>query len=316
MSNNGTGRLDNLTYGLLYGACWTVSLLPDWFLYYVLLDVVYFLLYRVARYRVGVVRENLRNSFPEKSTRELRRIERRYYLQLAEDFIDIIDFASISRKELMQRLQIDGLEERLAQTAAGNTITMMAHYGDWEYFSAYALFDSSSYSIGVYHPLHNKAFDRYYKTFRQNKMNVVPVAMKNLTWYFLRNRDGIDGRTLALGMIADQNPWGDKRNRWIKFLNQPTRFYLGSGEIAVRYGLPVYFMNVEKVSRAHYRVGFEMIYDGKEEIDELEITERYANRLEEMIRRRPELWMWSHRRWKRKPSDEELREFRQRYAIK
>ncbi|MBR4999435.1 MAG: lauroyl acyltransferase, partial [Rikenellaceae bacterium] len=29
-----------------------------------------------------------------------------------------------------------------------------------------------------------------------------------------------------------------------------------------------------------------------------EITERYVRRLENMILRRPELWLWSHRRWK------------------
>ncbi len=314
--SNKTEFVSEVKYRLLAGACWTVSLLPDWFLYHVLLDIVYFCVYRVAHYRVRVTRENLRNSFPEKSTKELRRIERRFYYQLAEDFIDVIDFASISRSNLMRRLQVENLREHLDQTAGSNTINMLAHYGDWEYMGAYALHDLSCNVIGVYHPLHDKAFDRYYKTFREKRIGVVPVPMKELTWFYLRHRDGLDGRTLALGMIADQNPWGDKRNRWIKFLNQPTRFYLGSGKIAVHYGLPVYFVNVDKVSRAHYRIRFEMIYDGKEPVDEIEITERYAARLEQMIRRRPELWMWSHKRWKRKPSPEALLEYEQRYATK
>jgi len=314
--SNKTEFFVNLKYGLLYGACWITSLLPDWFLYHVLLDIVYFCVYRIARYRVGVTRENLRNSFPEKTVRELRSIERKYYYQLAEDFIDVIDFATISREKLMRRLQVTDLEKHMAETAGRNTINMMAHYGHWEYFGAYALHDSSCRVIGVYHPLHDKAFDRYYKNFRQKKMDVLPVAMKELTWFYLRHRDGIDGRTLALGMIADQNPWGDRRNRWIKFLNQPTRFYLGSGKIAIHYGLPIYFLDVDKVSRAHYRIRFELIYDGTEQLDERDITERYANRLEQMIRRRPELWMWSHKRWKRKPSPEALEEFERRYSIK
>lgn len=314
--SNKSGYWKDIKYYLLLGSCRAVSLLPDWFLYHIMLDIVYFCVYRIAHYRVKVTRENLRNSFPEKSEKELRRIERKFYYQLAEDFIDVIDFSSISRKKLIRRLEVENLQEHIRQTRGRNTVNMMAHYGDWEYFGAYALQDTSCYVLGVYHPLHNETFDRYYKHFRQKRFELLPIPMKELTWFYLKHRDGMDGRTLALGMIADQNPWGDKHNRWIKFLNQPTRFFLGSGRIAIRYGLPVYFMHVDKVSRAHYRIRFEMIYDGEENVDEYEITTRYATRLEEMIRRRPELWMWSHRRWKRKPNAQQLEEYKHRYGIK
>lgn len=47
-------------------------------------------------------------------------------------------------------------------------------------------------------------------------------------------------------------------------------------------------------------MSFEPIYDGVEEVAEYEITERYVRRLEAMICEHPELWMWSHRRWKHK----------------
>ncbi len=64
--------------------------------------------------------------------------------------------------------------------------------------------------------------------------------------------------------------------------------------------MPVYFMNVKKNGTANYTVNFEMIYDGVEQVEEYEITERYVRRLEQMIREVPHLWMWSHRRWKHK----------------
>ena len=47
-------------------------------------------------------------------------------------------------------------------------------------------------------------------------------------------------------------------------------------------------------------MSFEQIYDGEEQVPAYEITERYVRRLEAMIREQPELWMWSHRRWKHK----------------
>jgi KDO2-lipid IV(A) lauroyltransferase len=51
----------------------------------------------------------------------------------------------------------------------------------------------------------------------------------------------------------------------------------------------------------------EEIYDGKENVAQHEITQRYATRLEQMIREQPELWMWSHKRWKHTPESQERR---------
>lgn len=68
--------------------------------------------------------------------------------------------------------------------------------------------------------------------------------------------------------------------------------------MALKFGLPVYMMRVRKPRRAHYEIRFEQLYDGREKVAEGEITARYVRALEDMIRREPYLWMWSHRRWK------------------
>ena len=61
---------------------------------------------------------------------------------------------------------------------------------------------------------------------------------------------------------------------------------------------------MKRVKRGYYELSFERIYDGQEPVADYEITERYVRRLEAMIRDYPELWMWSHRRWKHKsPAD-------------
>lgn len=57
---------------------------------------------------------------------------------------------------------------------------------------------------------------------------------------------------------------------------------------------------MRRVQRGRYEMSFEQIYDGEEQVPAYEITERYVRRLEAMIREQPELWMWSHRRWKHK----------------
>jgi KDO2-lipid IV(A) lauroyltransferase len=73
---------------------------------------------------------------------------------------------------------------------------------------------------------------------------------------------------------------------------------MGGEWLARKFSMPVFFLNVDKIGHATYTCNFECIYDGVEEVAEGEITRRYVEHLEVMIRRAPHLWMWSHRRWK------------------
>ncbi len=291
-----------LRYWLLLGTFKTVGALPDWFLYGPLRRIFYFAIYRVAQYRKVVVRCNLENSYPEKTKKELRTIEREFYFNLAEMFIDAIDLSGVSKKVLLSRVNFTNLEEHRAATQGRDWIAALAHYGSWEYFSAYKLFTDSDLAA-VYRPLHNPAADAYYKYSRTRfGANVVP--MNNLLRYIVRSRDRHPRRGLILGMIADQTPPKNEVHHWFRFFGQDTPFFMGVEKIAVKFGMPVYFVDVKKTSIGHYDLSFEMIFDGEEAVAEYEITERYVRRLEEMIRRRPELWMWSHRRWKHTPPKE------------
>ena len=70
-------------------------------------------------------------------------------------------------------------------------------------------------------------------------------------------------------------------------------------------------LHVRKVAPRHYEAEFKLVYDGVEPVAEHQITERYIALLEAMIRESPELWMWSHRRWKhKKPADYDMRHSR------
>ena len=290
-------------YVLFYNLCRLLGYLPAWFLYYPLAELVYFFLYRVARYRVKVTRENLYNSFPNKNKRELRKVERQYYRHLSEVFIDTVDLTGISKKQLAKRMHFLNEEEHRCETDGMDWIAATAHYGSWEYFMAYALGDPAGRELtGVYRPLHTQAVDMLYRKLR-SRMGMVPVSVNVLLRHIIRNRR--DGIKMTLGLISDQSPYWFDIERWFNFLNQPTGFFHGMEDIAVRFGMPVYFVHISKIRRAHYELWFEKIYDGKEKTEPYEITGRYVNRLEKMIEERPELWMWSHRRWKHKPKDQE-----------
>lgn len=285
---------------LLWLWAWLFAVMPYWFKYYVVENLLYFLLCYVLRYRRKVVLRNLRNSFPEKSERELAEICRRFYRTLAELFVDTINMAHMSADKARTVLTVKGLEEHRAAVKGRDWIALTAHYGCWEYCSYWGLYEPSQMLVAVYHPLRSVVMERFYQRLR-NYENSTTVAMKECLRFYLRNREtGIDGKNLVMGLIADQNPPRRPDSHWFRFLNQDTIFFDGGEKLALRCHLPVYFVRMERLQRGRYQMSFELLYDGEEVVAPNEITERYVRRLEAVIVERPELWIWSHRRWKHK----------------
>ena len=108
------------------------------------------------------------------------------------------------------------------------------------------------------------------------------------------------GINTLTGLVADQRPPRSESQFWTKFLNQDTAVYLGIEKLSKKYNMVIVFFHIDKVGRGYYEVTPEIITDEPESLKPYEITEKHVELLEEEIRLRPELWMWSHRRWKHK----------------
>ena len=90
-------------YYFVFGILYLVSLLP-FFILYGIADILFVLIYFVAGYRKDVVMQNLRNSFPEKTEAERKRIARKFYRNLIDNWIETIKLMSISKKALNKRI--------------------------------------------------------------------------------------------------------------------------------------------------------------------------------------------------------------------
>lgn len=282
------------SYYLIYPLAWALGRLP-YKVQFLFSDLVRWVLYRVVRYRLGVVRQNLLASFPEKSEAERREIERAFYKHLADVFIETLSLASVSERQIRRRMRYLNPEELKGWTGGRSWISAMAHYGSWEYTTNFALHRTHDETLAVYRPLSDRGADRFYRRIR-SRFGVRPVPMHDAGREMVRCMR--EGKHATLALIADQTPpWPEIQN-WTLFLGRWTPFFTGMEKLAMKFHLPVVFLDVRKVRRGYYEARFDLLYDGDEAVAEGEITRRYAERLERMIRPRPELWMWSHRRWK------------------
>lgn len=290
---------------LLWGICSLMGYMPRWFRYGVLKPIVYGAL-RIIRYRRNVIIENITLSFPEKSPEDIKHIAKGAYKTLAEVIVDTICLAGATKRGDLKHITWINREEHLARTKGRDWIAMASHYGCWEYLPLWSLEDPDAHFMGVYHRLKSDVFEHFYRRLRALAPNIHQVEMNDTIRHYIKNRGQNKG--IILGLISDQSPLLRPDTEWFDFLNRKTAFIDGSEKLAMRFHIPVYFLYIERIEAGYYSARFDEIYDGVEEVAPNEITRRYAVALEEMIKRCPELWMWSHKRWKHYPA-KQLRRF-------
>jgi KDO2-lipid IV(A) lauroyltransferase len=83
------------------------------------------------------------------------------------------------------------------------------------------------------------------------------------------------------------------------FCNRPTGFIDGPWKRAVRQDHPYVYLKINKFKRGHYIFTAIPFVDDPKTYQPEELALKYANMLEEDIREKPELYLWTHNRWKK-----------------
>jgi len=288
--------MDSIGYYIFYGINWVLSFLPIWILY-ILSDFIYILLYYFPSYRRKVVENNLKNSFPEKTAEELKSIEKKFYKHLADLLIETFKLAHMSRTEQKKRFTYSnlGIIDKLREEKR-DIIAVLGHYNNWEWPTMLPEFLKYKIVI-IYKPLQNKYFNKFIND-QRSKYGIVLTPTSQIIREIINYRnDNIN--TLSV-FLSDQIPAKVDIKYWTTFLNQDTAVFTGAGKIASKYDMAIVFFHIQKVKRGHYNLDIELLLEHTAGLPENLITESHVRRLEEIIREKPEYWIWSHRRWKHK----------------
>ena len=274
------------------------SLLPLSVLYIISDVILYPLVYYVVGYRKNVVRRNLRNSFPEKSNDELKNIEKKFYHHFSDLLVEVVYGYRASKAEMRERVVFENLDmlEDLARKTHGS-IAYLAHLGNWEWIAdvgnQYA--DPSIVEYNVYRQLKNPHSDKMMLELRRKRGGECIEKNQLLRKLVLLRHAN---HPYVLGMLADQKPSKRSTYSWTYFLHQETAFLNGSEVLAKKFGLSAVYAHIWSPKRGYYRVRFELIADNPMAIQPEEMTKKYARLLEQNISAQPELWLWTHNRWK------------------
>lgn len=285
-----------------------LSLLPLPILYGLADCLLYPIMYYVVRYRRAIVHKNIRLSFPHKTDDECRRLEKKFYHHFADTIVEIIYGYRISDSEMHKRLHIEGID--MVQGAiqkTGGVFLLMGHLGNWEWTAELAkrYTDSSIMHYNVYRRLKNESSDKAMLALRAKRGGEGCIEKNLLLRRLVALRH--EGRPISIGLISDQKPSPHSAHVWTTFLNQDTAFLNGAEVLARKFGYAVVYIHINCTRRGFYEARCELITDDPKSTSDGEITLTFAHLLEENILEQPELWLWSHNRWKwSKPATTQL----------
>ncbi|MEO6233504.1 MAG: lysophospholipid acyltransferase family protein [Ferruginibacter sp.] len=278
-------------YYIIYGFLYAISLLP-FFILYRLSDFAYFLIYYVFGYRKKGVMENLEIAFPEKSYAEKKTIAKQFYKNFVDTFIETIKILSLSDKEFVKRCTGD-FSAVDAVAATGKSIQFMCgHQFNWEYINLFLGRNMKIPFIGVVANIENKALNRIYNKLR-GKYGTILIPNSS----FKRQMVEWMKQQYSICLAADQNS-APERGAWMNFFGKRVPFIMGPHTSAARFQPVIIYFDFKKPKRGYYKFELLEIITNPEDYTSEQFLIKYRDHLENMIRKDPTNYLWTHRRWK------------------
>ena len=260
-------------------------------------DIACFVLYHVARYRRKVVRDNLVQSFPEKTVQEIKKIEKQFYHNFCDIIVESIKVRKMTSSELLKRVHVNNPEllEELAQKGR-SVLLAMHHSSNWEWFWQIQHTVSSHRHFAVYKKLENRFFDR--KVFQMRTQNAHGQKVMLEDRKVKDEMEQLKDSTNAILLLGDQSPRGAATDYWTEFLHRDTCWYIGLEYLAKKYDYAVVYTEMTRTARGEYSVTFKLICEDPKSTEDGFILKQYVRHVERFIQQYPDNWLWSHRRWK------------------
>jgi Kdo2-lipid IVA lauroyltransferase/acyltransferase len=284
-----------LNHLLYYGFIIPISLLPFPVLY-IVSDGLFVLFYYVVGYRKEVVVTNLKNSFPEKTEKQIEEITKKFYQHFCDLVLESLKVFTISEKSAKERMIFKN-PEVINNYVDKNRSVLLAggHMNNWELFAVVVASVMEHKAVAIYKPLSSAYFDERMKSTR-GKFGLKMLSTKKVNEYFQSETQNLTATIFGI----DQSPPFPDKCYWTNFLNQDTGVLFGCEKYAKEYNHAVVYGRINKERRGFYSFEFLDVTDKPQETAHGEIMEMVTRQLEKDIINAPQFWLWTHKRWKHK----------------
>jgi KDO2-lipid IV(A) lauroyltransferase len=260
---------------------------------YIISDGLFFIVYYILGYRKQIVMNNLLIAFPEKTNEERIKIATQFYHNLLDSFIETIKLVSASKTFLKKRVTANWEVLDDIYKSGKSCQLHLGHTFNWEW-GHHVLGSFTKFEVlVVYIPLKNTVFEKLMYNLRVRYGNkFIPAGNMQ------KSMEAYKDSQYLLGLVADQSPGNLNNAYWMNFFGRPTGFVAGPERGARAANLPVLFASIVKPKRGYYQAVLEVASYDPIAMNPGALTLQYAQYMEKAITANPEMWLWSHRRWK------------------
>lgn len=293
-----------LTRRLVDAGLWCVGLLPE-SLARLLGRALGLFTHRLLRYRLAVVRQQMRAAFPALDQDRLRCLERDFYRHLGLTLVETLRLAHLTDQEIIERTRLDGLDRVDAAFAQGKGVFILgAHAGSWE--TAMAAWGARGYRTHVVVKEIKSVAGQHLADRLRSSHGVISLPRRGSIkqiFRVLRENEGV-------GFVLDQNTIREE-GVFVDFFGRPACTMPGLAIMVGRTGAPVLPLKCYREPAGLHRIEVmpPIPWEDPEGMSREEVvrhnTQRYTAVLEDIIREHPAQWLWVHKRWKTRPREEQ-----------
>ncbi|PQJ72295.1 lysophospholipid acyltransferase family protein [Polaribacter butkevichii] len=284
-----------IIFTLIYPFIWLFSKLPMRVLYFIS-DGLFLLNYYIIGYRKKVVLENLRLAFPEKSDEEITKISKGFFKHLTDFLVETMKSFTISEKEISKRMKYKNISLLKKLSENGKSIALVGiHQGNWEWLTGLPLKIKDPAFFAAYTKVENKHFEKVVKMSRSKFGGTLyrsTDTIRQIHRNFVNKKQGI------YILLSDQSPQMSKAHYWAPFMGIKVPVHTGAEALSKRYDMSFVYWTSRRVKRGHYEVEFELVTETPKDYKDYELTDKFLEITERNIRNQPEVYLWSHKRFK------------------
>ena len=249
--------------------------------------------------RRHTVLDNLAVAFPELAPGARRRLARASWQHLGIMGMELARMLASPLDSTLRTMTFDGLEHLDAAVKEhGRALLLTAHLGNWELLAASHRLTAYGLSV-VVRSLDAAPLDALASELRR-KTGVELIDKRGA----LRPVLSALRRGRLVGILMDQNA-SRHESVFVPFFSRPASTSKSMAVLALRTRTPVIPVFTHRERPGRHRVVVEPALPwpvAKEtEAAIVELTTRCNEAIERAIRRSPEQWLWSHRRWRTRP---------------
>jgi len=243
---------------------------------------------------------NVAFAFPDLPPPARRRLARGAWQHLGVMLVELARLLDRPLDATLGELTLEGLEHiRAVMGEHGRALVLTAHLGNWEYLTAAHRLMGYPLAI-VVRPLDSPVLDELAASIRRKtgaELIDKRGALRPVLEALRRGR--------MVGVLLDQNATR-REGVFVPFFGRAASTSRSLAVLALRTGTPIVPIFIRRERVGLHRVvvepplPFPLTNDPDRSV--VELTARCTERIEAAVRRSPEQWLWSHDRWRTRPS--------------